>query len=372
MRRALAVLSLTAAVALPVAPSHAAVAYVIVPTGVVVPTLTSMTFAGGFLYATSYVRGSVFRAPVLAGAALGPATEYATGFDSPLGVIVGPDGTVFVADSHPSGNRTVGRVRALPPGVTTAAGGQIVVDGLPNGRHNTNNLAIHGGRLYVNNGNSTDNGISGGDPELPLSGTVLSVDLAARNVAPVESATLVVAAKGLRNNYDAAFRPGTDELWITTNGPDALAPYGEDLLHKVDVVAEGTIHFGFPECAYKAGPGGPTDPVFIQNPPITTTCSTATHRVPEVTLGLHTSSNGLDFAPTTGGWDGSLFVTQFGSLNGAEGHALVRVPVDAAGTAGAPQLVLPAATPLDAVFGPLGLYVGDFGSGAITLVLPAG
>jgi hypothetical protein len=346
-------------------PAGAATAYATFPSGGAVSGLTALTFAGGTAYATSYTAGVVMAMPVLPGGLLGPATPVVTNVSSPLGVAVAPDGTIFVADSHAIGVSVVGRVRALPPGGGDAGlVGAVVVDGLPNGRHNTNNLVVHGGRLYITNGNATDDGVHGGGPEQPLSGTILSVALSARGVAPVESSDLVVEARGLRNVYDIAFRPGTDELWATSNGPDLLDPYGEDLLHKLAPLTEGPVDFGFPACVYAASPAGP---VVAQNPNVTAVCDTSLYRAPEATLGLHVSADGFDFGP-----DGAVYIAEFGANGaGSAGHAVVRVPISAAGAVtGPPESVVPAATPLDVAAGPLGLYVGDFGTGLITVVAP--
>jgi glucose/arabinose dehydrogenase len=349
------------------APARAATAYATFPAGAIPSGLTALTFAGSSAYATSYTAGAVFELAVLPGGLLGPAVPLVTNLSSPLGVAAGPDGTVFVADSHVVGIDTVGRVRAFPPsGGDAAVDGAVVVDGLPNGRHNTNNLVVHGDRLYITNGSSTDDGVSGGPPEQSLSGTILSVSLDARDVAPVESADLVVEARGLRNVYDVAFRPGTDELWATSNGPDLLDPYGEDLLHKLSPLTEGTVDFGFPACVYAGSASGP---VAAQNPNVSTVCDTSRYRAPEATLGLHVSADGLAFGP-----DGAIYVAEFGANNaGLPGHAVVRVPVSASGAVtGPPAAVVPAATALDVAAGPLGVYVGDFGSGAITVVAPVG
>jgi glucose/arabinose dehydrogenase len=346
-------------------PAGAAVSYAVLPSGAVVSGLTSLTFAGGAAYATSYTTGAVFKSLVLPGGLLAPAVPVVTGLSSPLGVAVAGDGTIFVADSHAAGVTTVGRVRAFPAaGGDADTVGAVVVDGLPNGRHNTNNLLVHGDRLYVTNGSSTDDGVHGGPPEQPLSGTILSMSLSARGVAPVESADLVVEARGLRNVYDIAFRPGTDELWATSNGPDLLDPYGEDLLHKLSPLTEGTVDFGFPACVYAASAAGP---VVTQNPNVSAVCDVALYRAPEATLGLHVSADGFDFGP-----DGALYVAEYGAMGtGSAGHAVVRVPVSSAGAVtGPPVAVAPAATPLDVAAGPLGLYVGDFASGAITVLVP--
>lgn len=363
MKKPTPLLLATALLALAAAPARAATAYLLLPSGTAVSGLTSMTFANGSFFATSYTLGDVEQALVLPGGLIGPATPVVTGLSSPLGVAVAPDGTIFAADSHAAGIDTVGRVRAFPPaGGDADTVGAIVVDGLPNGRHNTNNLVVHGDRLYITNGNSTDDGVTGGPSERPLSGTILSVALTARNVAPVESADLVVEARGLRNTYDVGFRPGTDEMWATVNGPDQLDPYGEDVLYKLNPLTEGTVDFGFPQCVWTSSPTGP---IAEQNPAIATTCDLSTIRTPEATLGLHTSADGFDFGP-----DGAIYVAMFGANSGTAGHMVARVPISASGQVTGPYTeVVPAATPLDVATGPLGVYVGDFGSGAVTVLV---
>jgi glucose/arabinose dehydrogenase len=283
-----------------------------------------------------------------------------------LGVTIDEStGIAFVADSHPSttGRTTDGRVWAVDPAGTK----QIVIDGLPNGRHNTNGMAIKDGRLYITNGNSTDDGVAGGEPEVPpYSGSLLSVPVDGRNLGPGDA---IVEATGMRNVYDVAFRPGTSEAWTTMNGPDALEPFGEDLLMKTDVAGPET-DFGFPECIYRAGPGGPTDPEAGDNPVVPGTCGA--HDAPEVTMGLHVSADGLAFGPEGSPWDGDLFVAEFGNFFGAPaGRKIVRVPIDAAGVAGAPVDVFVGGGPLDVAFGPGGnLYIADFAASQILLLPP--
>lgn len=342
-------------------PAPATPGFVVTPTGAAVASPTSITFFEGAFYVTSYAANDVTKLPLLANGLLGPPASYATGFDQPLGVAFAPDGTMFVADSHAVGTGRAGRVWAVPRGGGAAATtGQVVVDGLPNGRHATNGLAVWKGRLYIANGNNTDDG-TGAPAEQPLSGTILSVPLSARRLPAKASKTLLVEARGLRNPFDVAFRPGTAEAWFATNGPDAQDPYGEDLLHKADV-RTATVDFGFPACVYKAGPApGPK--------------CTAKHRRPEAALGLHVSANGLAFGPPAAPWNGDLFIAEYGNNPGESnaGHKLVRVPVTG-GRAGTPQDVLTLPSPLDVAFGPpgTGLYVADFGSGQILLLRPEG
>jgi glucose/arabinose dehydrogenase/plastocyanin len=344
-------------------PGEGGSAPVVALPGGVVPTPTAIHATDTHLYVASYAQGAVVRLPFLTAGVLGAPETVATGFTNPLGVAVAPDGTVFVADSHPGGaaygGRTVGRVQAVRDGAA-----EVVVDGLPNGRHNTNNLAVAGGRLLVTNGNSTDDGVSGGDAELPLSGTLLSVALDARGIVVGSDGTavagLTVEATGMRNLYDVAVRPGTDEAWITTNGPDTFDPYGEDTLVKVPALAGAAPDFGFPECLYDAAGD------ILDNPASPGACGP--HAPPEQLLGLHVSANGLAFGPDDATWGGDLFIAEFGNFYGSSivGHRVVRVPVNPDGTSGPPADFLLGAAPLDVAFGPAGLYIADF-AGAITL-----
>lgn len=347
---------------LPTAPAVPVPGVGSLPVGGAVVTPTSITTYDGSLYVASYATGVVSKLPILPGGLLGPAAPFATGFNNPLGIAFDPaDGTLFVADSHPSttGRTTDGRVWAVDPLNGTK---QIVIDGLPNGRHNTNGMEVHDGRLYIANGNSTDNGnpdSEGGPDDVPgRSGALLSVPLGARGLTS-ESDAVLVEATGMRNIYDVAFRPGTDEAWIPMNGPDAFDPNGEDLLLKADVSGPAP-DFGFPSCIY--GPGGVSAPV--QNPAIAARCSAP--KPPEQLLGLHVSADGLAFH------GGYLYLAEFGNFfgNNVVGHKVVRVPVSALGVAGAPQDVVVGGAPLDVTATADGVYVADFATGQITLIKP--
>ena len=79
---------------------------------------------------------------------------------------------------------------------------QIVLKDLPNERHNTNGLALGpDGMLYVTNGNSTDDGIEGGEPEAPpWSGSVVRIDPAATDVSVTSlDPNRALVARGMRN-----------------------------------------------------------------------------------------------------------------------------------------------------------------------------
>ena len=325
------------------------------PSGASVPTPTSATFFNGALYVTSWAAGTVVKLTATPGGALTASTPYATGFESPLGLVFGPDGTLYVADSHtPTGaNRASGRVWVVKPDGSKTVG----IDGLPNGRHNTNGMAVRNNRLYVTNGNSTDDGVSGGPEEQPLSGTLLSYALPLK-----PGAKPTVEARGLRNVYDVAFRPDTSEAWFPTNGPDQLDPYGDDLLHRVDV-NKNTADYGFPACVYGAGL------VRAQNPAIAKPCKPTA--LPELALGLHVSADGIAFGPG-GAWGKDAYIAEYGSNDPSlAGHRVVRVPI-VNGRAQAAQDVVVGPAPLDVAFGPDGLYVADFASGAILLLRAVG
>jgi len=362
-----------------------------------VPTPSSLDAFGGKLYVSSWSVGTVYAMDILPEGALGPALAYATGFSSPLGVVVDADGTLYVSDSHPSqtpGRSTAGRVWRIPVGGGDAATvGEVVVDELPNGRHNTNGMAIRDGRLYITNGNSTDDGVAGGDPETPLSGTLLSVPIDATGVVvgtPTEG-DLRVEATGMRNLYDVAFRPGTDEAWIPTNGLDMQGPWGEDTLNKADVDddfvldAEGNPvldengepvpkpppDFGFPGCVYRSGTDG-MEVKQNENPAVTDVCDDS-HVPPEQLLGLHVSADGLAFGPEESSWGGDLYIAEWGNLPfepAVTGHKIVRVPIAEDGTSGAPVDFLPGGFPLDLTFAGIDMYVADFAAGVLLVKEP--
>ncbi|MGH2685965.1 MAG: hypothetical protein ACRDJP_10925, partial [Actinomycetota bacterium] len=175
---------------------------------------------------------------------------------------------------------------------------------------------------------------------------------------------LTVEATGMRNLYDVAFRPETDEAWVTTNGPDTFDPYGEDTLVKADVTGD-PADFGFPGCLY--GREG-TEVVVVDNPS-GGPGACGPHTPPDQLLGLHVSADGLAFGPDDGFWDGDLFIAEFGNFFGDQvvGHRVVRVGIEPDGTSSPPEDFIVGATPLDLDFGPAGLYVADFATGQITL-----
>ena len=138
----LALLVVPLAAALPLSPplEEAALGFAAHPL-VAIPAPTAINFGvDGHLYATD-LAGDVLRVSLAwtpAGPVVTGVETVASGFSQPLGVAQAPDGALFVSDSHPNPDtgRTDGYVARIAPDGTRS----VVVDGVPNGRHNTNHL----------------------------------------------------------------------------------------------------------------------------------------------------------------------------------------------------------------------------------------
>ncbi|HEX2030987.1 MAG TPA: hypothetical protein VHL78_06270 [Actinomycetota bacterium] len=367
------------------------------------------------LYVAVFRPGEI-RAIDDAGGVGAPAQVFASGFSSPLGVAVADDGTVFVSDSEgpregPFGRRTYGRVWRVrdTDGDGVADQQEVVLKDLPNGRHNTNGMALGpDGMLYVTNGNSTDDGVEGGDREVvPWTGAVVRVDPAATDVSLADlMVNEALVATGMRNLFDVAFSPfDPNDLFIPMNGADDArpeeeeSPFGlkdsDDLLYRTDI-ADATRpgrgrgagrpsrpvidDFGFPSCLYNIARRGNLEPYDNPNPATIEQfgeCPIDTVPRPLTSFGLHVSADGLAFQ-TTDAWGeefrNDLFVAEFGNFFGQEvvGHKVVRVELDDEGrSVSRLSDFLSGVTPLDVTFDEEGaMYVADF-TGAIVKVTRA-
>ncbi len=346
---------------------------------------------GQRLYVTDVVGGTVLAIDDTGGAG-SPPEVFAEGFDGPLGVVVAKNGTVYVSDAEssregPFGFRPYGRVWRVrdTDGDGVADKKTVVLKDLPNGRHNTNGLVFGPGRkLYVTNGNATDDGIEGGESEVvPWSGSVVRVDPKAKNVSLADlPRRKALVATGWRNVYDLAFSPvDKTKLFVPMNGTDdarkgstAENPVdpnledSDDLLYATDVDDKRIDDFGFPSCLYNKAERGNLKPYDNPNPDVIKEfgrCPKSTPR-PVSSFGLHTSSDGLAFQ-TSKSWgpdhQNDLYVAEWGNLFGPPaGHDIVRVELNPAGTKVVSQSVfIEMDVPLDVTFDKSGaMFVADF------------
>ena len=349
---------------------------------------------GQRLYVADYLGGRILVIDDLGGVGSQPEV-FAEGFSSPLGVLGTREGSVFVADVEsaregPYGFRPYGRVWRLrdtdKDGVADKK--SLVVKDLPNGRHNTNGMAIGpDGKLYIANGNSTDDGIEGGEAEVdPWSGSVVRVSPKAKKVSIAKAPRSALVATGWRNVYDVAFSPvdktklfvpmnGTDDARSGSTGENPADPNledSDDLLYMTDVDDRKTDDFGFPSCLYNAEETGGLYPYNNPNKDVRKQFGKCKGIVPRpvASFGLHVSADGLEFQ-RTGAWGpdykNDLFVAEWGSLFGPPtGHKVVRVELNKAGTKVVAQHdFLEMDLPIDVTFDKAGaMYVADF-SGTI-------
>lgn len=388
--------------------------FLVTPYAAIDGTPVSLDWGPGsdVLYVADNLGGRILSFRDLGGAAADPPIVFASGFGGPLGVLAADDGSVFVSDSTgtrsgPFGTRNYGRVWRVRDADGDGVGEtrEVVLHDLPNGRHNTNGMAIgEDGMLYIANGNATDDGILGGSPEaVPWSGAVVRVDPAATglSLADLEEEDALIAT-GMRNLFDVAFSPfDPTKLFIPTNGIDDAGggatpdlEDSDDLLHLTDTddlrqkkdpvtgellfdedgnpIMEPVIdHMGFPSCLWNAAKRGDLDPYDNPNPNVTAAfgaCPTDTVTQPVASFGLHVSADGLAFQETDAwgeGFENDLFVAEFGNFFGDEvvGHEVVRVELSEDGErVERVSEFLSDATALDVTFDDDGsMYVAAFG-----------
>lgn len=347
---------------------------------------------GERLYVVDNASGDLLVIDDTSGLGSAPAV-FASGFDGPLGVLAAPGGSVYVADAEPAregpfGFRPYGRVWRVFDRDGDGVGDQqyVVLKDLPNGRHNTNGMALGpDGMLYVTNGNSTDDGVEGGESEVdPWSGSVVRVSPKAKGVSLAAlSKKKALVATGWRNVYDLAFSPvdstrlfvpmnGVDDARQGSTGDNPVDPGledSDDVLFATDVDDARSEDFGFPSCLFNQAKQGDLKPYENPNPDVIAKfgpCKASSVTPPVSSFGLHTSSNGLAFQ-TTEAWGpehrNDLFVAEWGNLFGPPaGHDVVRVQLDKSGRKVVSQSVfLHLDTPLDLTFDSAGaMYVADF------------
>jgi glucose/arabinose dehydrogenase len=194
---------------------------------------------------------------------------YAAGLNKPTAMAYGPDGRLYVAE-HTSGKIVATgpgscRPKQLLRGFETPLGlawvgnrlyvsseGRVdsvlvlrgvardphdVLKGLPFGRHQQDNIALGpDGRLYLGNGSTCD-ACAERDRR---SATILSFRPGGSD--------LRIVARGLRNPYGLAFRPGTRDLYASVNGQDELGTKDDPEPAETIVRVRHGADYGWPRC----------------------------------------------------------------------------------------------------------------------------
>ena len=266
-------------------------------------------------------------------------STFATGYYFPLGVALHPaSGEVYVSYQ--------GAITVLNDTNSDDRFDEerFLVDDLPFDKHQNDNLEFGpDGWLYIGVGSTCD---ACDDPD-PRSASILRFN--------VETGESEVFATGMRNPFDIAFHPETDELFATDNGRDDLGMEGpfEELNH---VVRGGD--YGYPKCWNEQDQPGCENTI----PPI-------------AFFESHSSANGVDIYDGEGfpaEYRGNAFVSIFGSwLKAGVQTGIQRVVLTPNGETYTtetswfirfPEGVMP----LPLLFGPDdALYVGDYINDAI-------
>jgi glucose/arabinose dehydrogenase len=296
-------------------------------------------------------------------------TTFAAGLDHPTAMAWGPDGRLYVTEDTgllvvaargsqklvvaarslrtPLGlvwrRRTLfvseqGRLTRFDLRGSALRNHRTVVDGLPFGEHQQDNVVLGpDGRLYFGSGSTCDACVE----KDPRSATVLSVR--------PNGTDLRIVARGLRNPYGLAFRPGTNRLYVSVNGQDKLGtaahPEPADSVVRIRTGA----FYGWPRCW----------PSF-QKKVLAGHCRSVTP--PVAYLEPHSSADGMAF------WRGDLFVALWGQyLSDRHGRRLVRIDLGPRGRArGVTTFARGFDHPLALVVDPRGgLLVADWERGVI-------
>ena len=280
---------------------------------------TALAFGpDGLLYATLET-GEV----VAVGRGSGKPRVLARGFPTPLGLAW--DGPTLYVSAQGSLHRLVVRGKRV---VSRRA----ILTGLPFGRHQQDTVAVGpDGRVYLGSGSTCD----ACTEKDRRSGAILSLEPDGTDVR--------VEARGLRNPYGLAFRPGTTRLYVSDNGRDDL---GDTEPAETIVLFRRGAHYGWPRCWSS-----------WQQRRLAGRCAGVTP--PVVYLEPHSSANSLAF------WRGGLVVAEWGQyLSEQWGRKLVRVDVGSRQTT---TLATGFEHPLGLAVEPTsgGLLVGDWGRGTV-------
>lgn len=410
-----------------------------ITTGLTFPTAVTFDDAGNlFVIEAGYSYGEVWGEPKLLQVdAAGKTTLIAKGDQNgPWSGITWHDGAFYVAEG---GQQEGGKILRITKDGSIA----VLVNGLPSvGDHHTNGPVIKDGYIYFGQGTATNSSVVGEDNaefgwlkrkpafhDIPCGDiTLAGQNYRSKNVLsdnpnddtttgayvpfgtatsagqvikaalpctgsimriPVGGGPLELVAWGLRNPFGLAFAPD-GRLFITENGYDSRG--SRQVWGAGDVLWEikPGNWYGWPD--YSAG-----KPIWgneeFKEPNIKMPEATAVKRVlqkdpatppqPAAILGVHSSSNGLDFSRNSSfGFTGEAFVAQFGDMAPKVGKVLspvgfkvVRVDVNTGvirdfatnkGKRNGPATYLKSGgleRPVSVKFNPQGtaLYIVDFG-----------
>jgi glucose/arabinose dehydrogenase len=263
------------------------------------PGFAAYPIASGFLRATSVApapngtifvsdrQGNVYRLfdangdGVFEGSSL-----YTFGPNTITGIMVAPDGTLYVASTGKISTVRDANGDGSPDAVKD------IITGLPTGRHQNNGMAMGpDGKLYITNGSDCDDCVE----KDARSGTIQQ--------ANIDGSNSRIYARGLRNPYDIAF-DSKGALWASDNGSDAPCATIDEL----NLIVDGG-DYGWPYATDGC------DPMTDGTPPAGD-------------LGLHSAATGITFysaARFPPEYRSNLFVTLWGgTISPGHSPALVR------------------------------------------------
>ncbi|MPM76732.1 hypothetical protein SDC9_123731 [bioreactor metagenome] len=283
---------------------------------------------------------------------------YASGLAGPRMMTLGPDGAVYVAER--GANRIVRLTDNNKDG--EADGIEVVADGL----NKPDSLAFYSdGSIYVSEPTKVirfsapnSDGVFQ-DREVVISGLpggghatrtlLFSPDFSKLYVAVGSSCNIcqesdsrratimqynpdgsnrTIYASGLRNVVGMAFKPGTEELWVSNNGRDNLGDTNPpETVYKIQQDA----NYGWPTCHA----GRIIDPDFG----LSDSCNGV--QTPQAELAAHMAPLGITFYAGNQfpqDYQGNLYVALHGSWNSTvpAGYKIMRIPINADGSAGQP------------------------------------
>jgi glucose/arabinose dehydrogenase len=194
-------------------------------------------------------------------------------------------------------------------------------------RHWTKSMVAnsHGTKLYIGVGSNSNVAENGMDEEKDRA-SVLEIDIA--------SGQREVFASGLRNPAGMAWKPQSDELWVSVNERDEL---GDNLVPDYMTSVKRGAFYGWPYSYYGQNVDARVEP---RRPDLV-----AKAIKPDYALGSHTASLGLTFVSDGrmgADYQGGAIIGQHGSWNrtALAGYRVIFVPFKNGGPAGMPKPLL--------------------------------